>query len=220
MDPTPERFHRLARSAPYRWSRLVLEGTWRPRDEPVRVLVVRPDYVRVERLDGTAVGEARKGSVSSGVALTSDGWHVPHVPPLPPPPDLDGDGLVTTARRPWAQGPEVPFWQDYRFVAVLDPYELSDGVDVLELAAVDHGGRPAWQALLRPSPAYEPRCGCCPLMRTRGTDMMEGLDPLPAYADAHQVRLDVRTGICVRTREAGGPWDGQGHNLVLVQAAP
>lgn len=115
---------------------------------------------------------------------------------------------------------EVPFWQDYRFVAVLDPYELSDGVDVLELAAVDHGGRPAWEALIRPTSAYEPRCVCCPLMRTRGTDMMAGLDPLPAYADAYRVRLDVGTGICVRTREVGGPWDGQGHNLVLVQAAP
>ena len=221
MDPTPERFSRLARSAPYRWNRLVLEGTWAPREDSVRVLVVRPDHVRVDRLDGTAVAEVRQGSVSGGaVVLSSDGRHVPHVPPPSPPPDLDGDGLVTTARRPWAEGPEVPFWQDYRFVAVLDPYELSDGVDVLELAAVDHGGRPAWEALLRPTPAYEPRCACCPLMRTRDTDLVEGLAPQPAYADAHRVRLDVGTGVCVRTREVGGPGDGQGHDLVLVQAAP
>jgi hypothetical protein len=109
-------------------------------------------------------------------------------------------------------------WQDYRFVAVLDPYELSDGVDVLEVAAVEHGGRPAWDALLRPTPAYQPRCACCPLMRTRDTDRMEGLQPLPAYADAHRVRLDVGTGVCVRTRELGGPSDGEGHDLVLLQA--
>lgn len=198
----------------------MLEGTWGPRDEPVRVRVARPDLVRVERLDGTVVHEQRQGSVGGGGAvLTSDGRHVPYVAPLPPAPDLDDDGLVTTARRPWTEGPEVPMWRDYRFVAVLDPYELSDGVDVLELAEVEHGGRPAWEALLLPTPGYQPRCACCSLMQTRDTDLMEGMDPLPAYADAHRVRLDVGTGVCVRTREVGGPWDGQGHDLVLVQAA-
>lgn len=197
----------------------MLEGTWGTRGDPVRILAVRPDYVRVQRLDGTAVGEVRQGSVSGGgVLLTSDGRHVPQVPPLPSPPDLDSDGLVSTARRPGEQGPEVPFWHDYRFVAVLDPYELSDGVDVLELAAVEHGGRPAWEALLRPTPAYEPRCSCCPLMRSQETDLIEGFDPLPAYADAHRVRLDVGTGICVRTREVGGPWEGQGHDLIVTHA--
>ena len=70
--------------------------------------------------------------------------------------ELDSDGLVTTRRRPWHEGPEVPMWQDYRFVAVLDPYELSDGVDVLEVRAVEHVGRPAWEALLRPSSSTHP----------------------------------------------------------------
>lgn len=199
----------------------MLEGTWGPRDDAVRVHVVQPDHVRVQRLDGTTLGEARQGSVSGGGAvLTSDGRHVPYVPPLPTPPELDDDGLVTTARQPWHEGPEVPFWQDYRFVAVLDPYELTNGVDVLGLVAVDHSGRPSWEALLRPTPAYEPRCACCSLMRTRDTDMMEGLEPLPAYADAHRVRLDIGTGICVRSREVGGPWDGQGHDLRIIQADP
>ena len=220
MDPTAERFRRLARSAPYRWSRLVWEGTTGPGDLPVRVLAVQPDHVRVERLDGALVGQESAGSLATGAAWTSDGRSVPYVPPLPAPPEVDADGLVTSSRRPWTDGPEVPFWQDYRFVAVLDPYELSDGVEVLELAAVDHGGRPAWEALLRPTAEYEPRCGCCPLMHTRETDVMEGRDPLPAYADLHRVRLDVATGVCVRAREVGGPRPGLGHDLVIVQASP
>lgn len=220
MDPTPERFRRLSRSAPYRWKSLVLEGTWGPRIDPVRVRVERPDRVRVEHLDGTLLHEERRGSLGQGVLLSADGLGRPYSPPPAPAAEPDVDGLITTTRRPWDEGPEVPFWQDYRFVAVLDPYELADSVEVLELAAGEHGGRPAWEALLRPTPEYEPRCACCPLMRTRDTDLAEGLEPLPAYADAHRVRLDVGTGVCVRTREVGGPWDGQGHDLVLVQVSP
>ena len=100
------------------------------------------------------------------------------------------------------------------------PHELSDGVDVLEVRTVEHGGRPAWEALLRPTADYQPRCACCPLMRTRETDLMEGLPPLPAYAGLHRVRLDVGTGVCVQTRQVGGPNDGEGHDLLLVQVAP
>jgi hypothetical protein len=88
VDPTPERFRRLALSAPYRWRSLVLEGTWGPHVEPARLRVERPDLV---------------------VAL-------------------------------------------------------------------------------------------------------------PADADEHVVRLDVATGVCVRAREVGGPHDGAGHDLVVVQA--
>lgn len=219
VDPTPERFRRLARSAPYRWRSLLLEGTWGPHDEPVRLLLERPDRVRVERLDGVVLHDVRQGSVVGGAVLTSDGSSRPYLTPPEPLPVLDDDGLVTTARRPWDEGPEVPMWQDYRFVAVLDPYELSDGVDVVELREVEHGGRPVWEALLHPTPAYEPRCACCPLMRTRDTDVMEGLAPLPAYADAHLVRLDVGTGVCVRAREVGGPADGSGHDLVVLRAS-
>lgn len=218
VDPTPERFRRLARSAPYRWRRLVLDGTWGPRVAAVRVHVERPDRVRVEGLDGTLLHEVRQGSNGGSAVLTADGSHQPYVPAAPAA-ELDEDGLVTTVRRPWDEGPEVPMWQDYRFVAVLDPYELSSAVDVLELGSVEHGGRLAWEALLRPTADYSPRCSCCPLMRTRDTDLMEGFDPQPAYADAHRVRLDVGTGVCVSAREVGGPTDGSGHELVLLQVS-
>lgn len=219
MEPTVERFRRLSRSAPYRWRQLVLQGTWQAGDTPLRVSVTRPDRVRVEHLGGATITDGRHGSLSAGVLLTADGRHLPALPASPPAPDLDADGLVTTSRRPWDEGPEVPYWRDYRFVAVLDPYELSEGVDVVELSAVERAGRVQWEALLRPGEGYQPRCACCPLLRTRETDAMEGLPPLPAYADFHRVRLDLATGVCTGTREVGGPHDGQGHDLVVVQAS-
>ncbi|MEX2289367.1 MAG: hypothetical protein WD794_03460 [Mycobacteriales bacterium] len=58
------------------------------------------------------------------------------------------------------------------------------------------------------------------MTRTRETDLAEGLDPLPMYAEAHRVRLDVGTGVGVRAREVGGPADGTGHDLVLLQVGP
>ena len=215
MHPTPERFQRLARSAPYRWRELLLEGTWSAGTEPVRVRVERPDRVHVTRLDGTLLHEGRKGSLGRGALLTSDGSHVPYVPDPDPTPELDADGFAGP-RRPGLDGPEVPFWHDYHFVAVLDPYELSEGVDVLEVRAVEHGGRPAWEALLRPTEDYFPRCPCCALMHSRECDLVVGYDPQPSYADAHLLRLDVGTGVCVRARQVGGPEDGQGHELVLL----
>lgn len=163
----------------------MIEGTWGPLVDPARLRVDQPDRVRVETTNGVLLHEVRQGSLTA-VAFE------------PPAPRLDGDGLVTGTRTPWLDGPEVPMWQDYRFVAVLDPYELSDGVEVLQVLGVEHGGRPAWEALLRPGPAYEPRCACCPLLRSRATDLAEGLDPKPAYAGTHRVRLDVGTGVCVR----------------------
>ena len=144
---------------------------------------------------------------------------MPDVVPPRPEPVLDEDGLVTNDRAArGTTGRRCRIWQDYRFVAVLDPYELSVDVDVLEVRAVEHGGRPTWEALLHPSAAYEPRCACCPLLRTRECDEAEGLPLQGAYADAHRVRLDVGTGVCVSAREVGGPADGSGHELVLLEA--
>ena len=205
MEPAPERFRRLARSAPYRWRSLLLSGTWGPNVDPLRILVEQPDRLRVEHPGGTLLFDGRQGSLGG-------------TPPPSPVVELDDGGLVVTPRQPWNDGPELPMWQDYRFVAVLDPYELSVGVEVLELVEVEHAGRPAWEALLRPTEEYQPRCACCPLLRTRATDLMEGLDPLPAYAEAHRVRLDLDTGVCVSAHEVGGSADGSGHHLEVLQA--
>src|SRR5690606_27668346 len=107
----------------------------------------------------------------------------------------------------------------YHWVAMLDPAELADGADpetrapapplaVEALTEVEHAGRRAWEAVVVPTSSYEPRCGCCPLLRTRRIDLLEYEDRpeevLPSYPDAFRVRLDVQTGVCVRTEELGG----------------
>ena len=91
---------------------------------------------------------------------------------------------------------------------------------------VAHGGRPAWEAVVRPTAYYEPRCGCCPLLRTLAIDLLEYADcpdhVLSAYPDAYRVRLDVGTGICVSTEDIGGLTPGHGHDLRIeaVDEAP
>lgn len=71
--------------------------------------------------------------------------------------------------------------------------------------------------MVRPTEDYEPRCGCCPLLRTRRIDVLEWGDHpgsvLAAYPDAFRVRLDVGTGVCVLTEQLGGRTPGAGHDL-------
>ena len=116
---------------------------------------------------------------------------------------------------------DAPMYQDYFWVAMLDPVELADGQDadtgdvarpallVDDVAEVDHFGRAAWEAVVRPTDVYEPRCGCCPLLRTRRIALLEyaGTDrvgPPADFPEAFRVRLDVGTGVCVLTEEIGG----------------
>ncbi len=145
-----------------------------------------------------------------------------------PTPPLRPDGLV--AERP--DDPlltyDDPMHESYHWVAMLDPAELADGLDrqsgnrapavvVDSVRAVEHAGRPAWEAVVVPEAAYEPRCGCCPLLRTREVDLLEYADRpehvLAAYPHAFRVRLDVGTGVCVLTEEVGGLTPGAGHDL-------
>ena len=134
-------------------------------------------------------------------------------------PVLRTDGLV--AVRPDGAHLEDPMWQDYRWVAELDPAELADGRDgppleVDGLREVEHAGRPAWEALVVPTAHCEPRCACCPLLHSRATDLAEwGAEWLPdaEYPSAELVRLDVGTRVCVWTEALDGTWAGDGHEL-------
>ncbi|MPY80421.1 MAG: hypothetical protein GEV04_18580 [Actinophytocola sp.] len=48
-----------------------------------------------------------------------------------------------------------------------------------------------------------------------GGPTLRGRDPSLRYADAHRVRLDVGTGVCVYTEEIGGSRAGSGHDLCI-----
>lgn len=225
--PSPESFAALARSSPWLWSTLRFTGRGLPdaRSAPVRAWLRRPDLLRVETLGGTLLQVVREAGPVTTV-LSTDGSPAA-APPEAVPPVFRDDGLVDL--RPgdrWSY--DAPMYQNYRWVAMLDPLELADGIDresdaivpaldVRTVTAVEHGGRPAWEAVVTTTPAYEPRCGCCPLLRSREVDLLEYADYpdhiLAAYPEAYRVRLDVGTGICVWTEAIGGPTPGAGHDL-------
>ncbi|SDC03155.1 hypothetical protein SAMN05660690_0266 [Geodermatophilus telluris] len=188
--PDADAFRALARSSPGRWTTLRFTER-RRRDRvwsaPVRAWLRRPDLLRVEDAAGRLLDVVR--------AIGAD---------------------------------HDPMWQDYRWVAELRPLELADGLDpdtravvvgaALELDGlreVEHAGRPAWEALVVPTGVYEPRCGCCPLLRSRRVDELEwGSVPEGVeYPTAHLVRLDLRTGVCVWAEALDGTFAGDTHDL-------
>ncbi|MBB3086003.1 hypothetical protein [Geodermatophilus sabuli] len=227
--PDAADFRALARSSPWRWSTLRFTVRWRGERAlgPVRAWLRRPDVVRVETLDGHLLQVVRESPQRVGV-LTSGGGYDRRLP-WPedvPAPLLRPDGLV--AERPDGLSYDAPMYQDYAWVAVLDPVELADGRDpetgeragpgltIETVTEIEHGGRPAWEAVVRPTPLYEPRCGCCSLVRSRLVDRYEWGEA--SFADAeypteYLVRLDVQTGVCVWTEALDGTWVGTGHVL-------
>ncbi|TLW91514.1 hypothetical protein FFT09_11190 [Saccharomonospora piscinae] len=198
--PTVDAFTALALSSPRRWRTLRFTVTWRREgrtDTAVRAWLRRPGDLRVETLDGRVLDRQRAAHTSL--------------------PDDD------------------PMYQDYRWVAMLNPRELGvvtdQGLPVAGtpvehhgLGEVVHHGRRAWQAELVPGEHYDPRCSCCPLLFSRISEDIEadmGVEPVRArepdlrYAEAHRVRLDVGTGVCVYTEELGGSFAGRGHDLTI-----
>lgn len=169
--------------------------------------------------------------------LTSDGdQYTKTLPwattPDAPRPQLRADGLVA-ARPDWLSSNisyDAPMYRDYFWVAMLDPVELADGhspdtgaalpgTDIDAVAEVEHAGRPAWEAVIRPTAAYQPRCTCCSLLRSRDVDLAEAHAGagdkvlLAEYPHAYRVRLDLATGVCVLTEHLGGSTAGSGHEL-------
>jgi hypothetical protein len=119
------------------------------------------------------------------------------------------DGLV--AERP--SGPAIdfddPMWQSYRWIAMLDPVELSHDVELTDLRAGQRGGRETWWARAVPVEGYDPRCSCCPLLWSRISHELEYGDPpkrphATDYPDAYDIALDVQSGMVVEVRAVGG----------------
>jgi hypothetical protein len=169
--------------------------------------------------------------------MTTDGSRPPLDPVAPldpsaPQPDFDAHGLVV--RRPPDDGRilyDDPMFQNYAWVAMLDPVELADGrfstgeptpgtVEIDGVSEADHHGRPAWEAVARPTTAYQPRCSCCALLFSAaildaGPADARWLEPDFTFPVAHRVRLDVATGVCVLAEELGGSRAGAGHDVTI-----
>lgn len=230
-----ERFRRLARSSPWLWSSVRLRFDDGESD-PVRAWIRRPDALRVEDLSGRLLaahpGRPSPDNVSVFLVADADGvvGETP-APPTPlwwtdpraPRPPLDAEGLVADPERlPIALVIDDPMWQNYRWVAMLAPRELADDDDggpAVEIDSVETGvrhGRATIWATVRPRDGYDPRCSCCPLLPSRPAALAQGYpDPDGPFASAHRVALDVATGICVSTRELGGPTPDRGFEVVI-----
>jgi hypothetical protein len=76
--------------------------------------------------------------------------------------DLDADGLVRRRPDRWDLDTDTAMIGNYYDVAMLDPLELADGHDggpgttIEDLRVVDHHGREAWEAILRPTARLRP----------------------------------------------------------------
>ena len=206
MDPTADSFRALARSSPWRWTRLHLRhrsaivparfGGW------VEAWLARPDGVRLvdahDRPVSNSLGDQRPGGEPTG-------------PWRPSAPSYRQDGLVDT--RPDLDE-EGLFWQSYSWIAMLDPVELSHHVAVEGVREDVVAGRPAWRADLRALPGYEPRCGgnCCELLYSEAGLMADFHDPAEVpgawrgrvYPDHYDVALDLQTSVVVRCLPVGG----------------
>jgi len=236
--PTMERFRGLARSSPWRWTSLrfvLVEGD---ECETIRAWIHRPDLLRVESLEGRVLIPQRQ-RLPRLLAR-----HPPRQSLRPRPLDPDApraevgpDGLVRSRPSGFDVQYDDPMYQSYRWVAMLDPVELAEPcwreptgeppVTFSDFAAVEHHGRPAWQAVGVPTRSYDARCPCCPLLDSgpaaAKADESLGRVAAPTAEDgiAHLVVLDVKTGICVLTRQLGGAQNGLGHDIrIEVVDAP
>lgn len=121
-----------------------------------------------------------------------------------------------------------PMWGNYRWVAMLDPVELSRGVEVSEVHARERFGRLTWTATCRALPetaedagdGYDPRCSCCPLLFGAVSQALEAVgggyaapdDEVAGYPSAYWVSLDVETGVVVDVE----PQDGDRANTAFA----
>lgn len=230
MEATVERFRALARSSPWRWATLRYvqhQPLLHPYDRVVRVSIRRPHLARVETLDGALLQVHDMPTQQTITRLTWGGSTAPVTLPTPVDlhVDLDADGLVRERPPRFQLDTNTAMVGNYYDIAMLDPVELADGNDggpgatVDDLRVVDHRGREAWEAVLRPTAGYDALCPCCALLLAEQLeDTALGLrrdDPGFAYPDAHRVRLDVATGVCVAIEQLGGSRAGGGHDLAI-----
>ena len=206
MTPTVEDFQALARSSPWRWRSLRLRhrAPWlRGRyGDHLEAWLVRPDGLRLRGGDGQPVAPSVAGQRADGR---------PTRPWRPPAPTYRPDGLV--AERPALELPDDGLlWENYAWLAMLDPIELSHDVQVVDPQVGERAGRPTWEARLVPLDDYEPRCGCCSLLSSAVVDRSEWGERFAdrRYPDHHDVALDLQTGVVVRCLPIGGhrehPW--------------
>jgi hypothetical protein len=105
-----------------------------------------------------------------------------------------------------------PFPENYRWCAMLDPFELSHDVRLFEIAETEAFGRPAVAFVAHAEPGCDPICTCCPLVFSEASERHErpdGWTPTPGeFPDGVELALDLEVGIVVSSRDRGGRLGG------------
>ena len=220
--PSPDRFRALARSGPWRWRTLHLSRA-DARGGEVEAWVSRPGRMRVVAPDGTVhvtVDPPRRVSVI-GLADRA-ARDVVCTPACDVPVVRDADGFV--GDRPTGLLDDDPMWRDYTWVAMLDPVELATGTRIDELAVTTRHGRRTWWARMAAADDYEPRCGCCPLLRGAVSEAPGVSSAGPGWTRTHPdvthpgswlVGLDLETAVVVSCHPLAGGRDDLGFEVTL-----
>jgi hypothetical protein len=108
----------------------------------------------------------------------------------------------------WSVRPLEPYASNYEWSAMLDPYELGEGVEISDLRGEELFGRPVVAFVARAVPGYDPVCSCCPLVFSEVSQRLEHGDDwrpeLGELPDGVDLALDLGVGIVVRSRHRGG----------------
>jgi len=114
-----------------------------------------------------------------------------------------------------------PIWQSYTWAAMLDPYELTEHVDLSDVREVEVAGRPAVAFRAEAREGYEPICTCCPLVLSDVAWRLEHHDrPVPPdLPTAADIAVDLVTGIVVSCERVGGAREGTGFRNRVLDAS-
>lgn len=233
-EPTAEEFRGLARSSPRAWSTIRFLLRSGP-GAPIRAWIARPDRLRVESHLGEPLRVESARSVPRSPGASVPWVRLGRV-------DFGPYDARTPGERPddawWRPEDTVPQYQDYRWVAMLEPLELADswrdpdelpgGVAAdgppVEVHRVDrhrHHGRSALAAEVSTRASYDPRCSCCPLLRSADALVNDGFDrsstDLGAAPTRFLVVLDEGSGVCVAVTELDGADAGAGFDVAIEE---
>ena len=214
VAPTAGDFRALAQSSPWRFTTLHFTHRGKRRSGPGADGIVEAWLDR--RAHRVTVRSPRGVEIAEGVPYGVSGIGS-STPRRRDEPSLRPDGLVAERPGDWYLHHGDPMWRDYQWTAMLDPAELSHGVQIDDVTATTLRGRPTWSATCRPimgvgedwEGGYEPRCGCCPLLDSAASRLPEygPTDPTvlaPDVPTTYLVHLDVQTGIAVQIDAVDG----------------
>ncbi|KQW48688.1 hypothetical protein ASC77_08095 [Nocardioides sp. Root1257] len=146
MTPTADDFQALARSSPWRWTTLHVRHRATLVEDGVEAWVRRPGELVVRQPDGEVHRVHQQPGAGRGYVSSDPDFVPPEVRvPQDVVPMYRPDGLVAARPDDWAIEYDDPMWVNYRWVAALDPVELSHHVAVDDLRVDTVDARPVWR---------------------------------------------------------------------------